>query len=71
MDNDFKKEIWFVIVVCMIAVLAGVAGYFCMTPEQRAAAREKQRIEMEQQKHQEDESVLSPTMKLILFKTIW
>lgn len=71
MDNDFKKEIWFVVVVCMVAVLAGVAGYFCMTPEQRAAAREKQRIEMEQQKHQEDESVLSPTMKLILFKTIW
>ena len=71
MDNDFKKEFWFVVVVCMVAVLAGVAGYFCMTPEQRAAAREKQRIEMEQQKHQEDESVLSPTMKLILFKTIW
>jgi len=71
MDNDFKKDIWFVIVVCLIAVLAGVAGYFCMTPEQRAAAREKQRMEIEQQKHQEDESVLSPTMKLILFKTIW
>jgi hypothetical protein len=71
MDNDFKKEFWFVAVVCMIAVLAGVAGYFCMTPEQRAAEKERQRIEMEQQKHQEDESVLSPTMKLILFKTIW
>ena len=71
MDNDFKKEIWFVVLVCAFAVLLGVAGYFCMTPEQRAAAREKQRIEMEQQKHQEDESVLSPTMKLILFKTIW
>ena len=71
MDNDFKKEFWFVAIVCIIAVLAGVAGYFCMTPEQRAAAREKHRIEMEQQKHQEDESVLSPTMKLILFKTIW
>ena len=71
MDNDLKKEFWLIVVVCMVAVLAGVAGYFCMTPEQRAAAREKQRIEMEQQKHQEDESVLSPTMKLILFKTIW
>ena len=71
MDNDLKKEFLLVVVVCMVAVLAGVAGYFCMTPEQRAAAREKQRIEMEQQKHQEDESVLSPTMKLILFKTIW
>ena len=71
MDNDLKKELLLVVVVCMVAVLAGVAGDFCMTPEQRAAAREKQRIEMEQQKHQEDESVLSPTMKLILFKTIW
>ena len=71
MDDDFKKEFWFVAIVCIIAVLAGVAGYFCMTPEQRQAAREKQRMEMEQQKHQEDESVLSPTMKLILFKTIW
>ena len=71
MDNDFKKEFLFVVFVCVFAVVMGVAGYFCMTPEQRAAAREKQRIEMEQQKHQEDESVLSPTMKLILFKTIW
>ena len=71
MDNDLKKEFWFVAIVCMIAVLAGVAGYFCMTPEQRAAAREKQRMEIEQSKHQEDESVLSPTMKLIMFKTIF
>jgi len=71
MDNDLKKEFWFVAIVCMIAVLAGVASYFCMTPEQRAAAREKQRMEIEQSKHQEDESVLSPTMKLIMFKTIF
>lgn len=71
MDNDLKKEFLLVVVVCVFAVVMGIAGYFCMTPEQRAAAREKQRIEMEQQKHQEDESVLSPTMKLILFKTIW
>lgn len=71
MDNDLKKEFWLIVVVCLIAVIGGIAGYFCMTPEQRAAAREKQRIEMEQQKHQEDESVLSPTMKLIMFNTIW
>lgn len=71
MDNDLKKEFLFVIAVCVIAVLAGVAGYFCMTPEQRAAARERQRIEMEQSKYQEDESILSPTMKLIMFKTIF
>lgn len=71
MDNDFKKEFLFVIAVCVIAVLAGIAGYFCMTPEQRAAAIEKQRIEMEQSKHHEDESILSPTMKLIMFKTIF
>ena len=71
MDNDFKKEFWFVAVVCLIAVLLGIAGHLSMTPEQREAVREKQRMEMEQQKHQEDESVLSPTMKLILFKTIW
>lgn len=49
----------------------GVAGYFCMTPEQRAAAREKQRMKIEQSKHQDDESILSPTMKLIMFKTIF
>ena len=71
MDNDVKKEFWLIVVVCVVAVLLGIAGHFCMTPEQRAAAREKQRMEMEQQNHQEDESVLSPTMKLILFKTIW
>ena len=71
MDNDFKKELMFVVAVCVIAVVIGIAGYFCMTPEQRAAAREKQRIEIEQSKHQEDGSVLSPTMKLIMFKTIF
>ena len=71
MDNDLKKEFLFVIAFCVIAVLAGIAGYFCMTPEQRAAAREKQRMEIEQSKHHEDESILSPTMKLIMFKTIF
>lgn len=71
MDNDLKKEFLFVIAVCVIAVVMGIAGYFCMTPEQRAAAREKQRIEIEQSKHQEDGSILSPTMKLIMFKTIF
>lgn len=70
MDADIKKEFWLVVVVCVIAVLAGVAGYFCMTPEQRKVAREKQRIEIEQSKHQEDE-ILSPTMKLIMFNTIF
>ena len=69
--DDVKKEFWLVAIVCAIAVVLGVAGYFCMTPEQRKAAREKQRIEIEHQKHQEDESVLSPTMKLIMFNTIF
>ena len=69
--DDFKKEFWLVVVVCAIAVVLGVAGYFCMTPEQREAAREKQRLEIEQKKHQEDESVLSPTLKLIMFNTIF
>lgn len=69
--NEFKKEMLFIAAVCVIAVLAGVASYFCMTPEQRAVAREKQRMEIEQSKHHEDESILSPTMKLIFFKTIF
>ena len=71
MDNDFKKEFWFVVAVCVVAVVMGIAGYFCMTPEQRIAAREKQRIEIEQSKQHQDESILSPTMKLIMFKTIF
>lgn len=71
MDNDLKKEFLFVAFVCIVAVVMGIAGYFCMTPEQRAAAREKQRMEIEQSKYQSDESVLSPTMKLIFFKTIF
>lgn len=71
MDNDLKKEFLLVVAVCVIAVVLGIASYFCMTPEQRAAAREKQRMEIEQSKHQEDESILSPTMKLIMFKTIF
>lgn len=49
MDNDLKKEFLFVAAVCVIAVLAGIAGYFCMTPEQRAAARENKEWKLNSQ----------------------